>query len=148
MPPHSKTLAEEGAAFKSFLLVDEGVFQESEIVKRLTTPTEAKGASGTRNLTDNISDLKAQIAANHKGIQLVSELIDAYGLNVVQAYMSHMQHNAELSVRDVLKTVAKETKVRTGSTILEAEERMDDGTPIALKVTINEDEGSAIFDFR
>lgn len=126
MPPHSKFLNEEGAAFKSFLLVDGGVFQEQEIIQHLTTPTAANGATGTRNLADNLSDLKAQIAANHKGIQLVSELIDSYSLQVVQAYMYHMQNNAEACVRDMLMEIGRETKIRTGLSVLKAVEYMDD----------------------
>ncbi|XP_055549431.1 5-oxoprolinase [Wyeomyia smithii] len=147
MPPHSKSLSQEGAAFKSFMLVDGGVFQEAEIIDRLSTPTSAPGAAGTRNLSDNLSDLKAQIAANQKGIQLVAELIDSYGLNVVQAYMGYMQQNAELAVRDMLKQIAKETKLRTGSTVLTATEQMDDGSPICLQVSIDDKEGSAVCDF-
>lgn len=126
MPPHSKFLAEEGAAFKSFLLVDGGEFQEEKIIKHLSTPTSAKGATGTRNLADNLSDLKAQIAANHKGIQLVSELIDSYSLRVVQAYMYHMQNNAEACVRDMLREIGRDTKIRTGLSVLKAVEYMDD----------------------
>lgn len=147
MPPHSTSLAQEGASFKSFLLVENGVFKEEELVKRFTTPTDAIGAVGTRNLSDNISDLKAQIAANQKGIQLVSELIDAYGLHVVQAYMNYIQENAEISVRDMLKLIAKDTLARTGSSTLDAEEFMDDGSPIKLKVSIDAEKGSAICDF-
>lgn len=147
MPPHSTSLSQEGAAFKSFLIVEQGVFNETGIIKRLTTPSGAPGAVGTRNLSDNLSDLKAQIAANQKGIQLVSELIDGYNLKVVQAYMDYIQQNAEIAVRDMLKTIARETRERTGKTVLEAEERMDDGSPIRLKITIDETEGSAICDF-
>uniref|UniRef100_A0A1A9WNB0 5-oxoprolinase n=1 Tax=Glossina brevipalpis TaxID=37001 RepID=A0A1A9WNB0_9MUSC len=147
MPPHSTSLAQEGASFKSFLIVENGIFQEEKVTERFTTPTEAKGAKGTRNLSDNISDLKAQIAANQKGIQLVSELIDSYGLKVVQAYMLYIQQNAEIAVRDMLKQIAENTLKRTGSVILQAEELMDDGTPIRLKVTIDPDEGLAECDF-
>ncbi|XP_001361023.3 5-oxoprolinase [Drosophila pseudoobscura] len=147
MPPHSTSLAQEGAAFKSFLIVENGLFQEKEIIKRLTTPTAAKGAVGTRNLSDNLSDLKAQIAANHKGIQLVSELIDSYGLDVVQAYMSHIQKNAELAVRDMLRQIGQDSLARTGCTVLQAKEFMDDGSPITLKVTIDPEKGSALCDF-
>lgn len=147
MPPHSTSLAQEGAAFKSFLIVENGQFQEKEIIKRLTTPTDAKGAVGTRNLSDNLSDLKAQIAANHKGINLVLELIDCYGLNVVQAYMAHIQKNAEIAVRDMLREIGKDTLERTGSTVLKALEFMDDGSPISLKVTIDPETGSAKCDF-
>lgn len=148
MPPHSKSLAEEGAAFKSFRIVKEGTFQEDELVQRLTTPTNAPGAKGTRNLADNLSDLKAQIAANQKGIQLVGELIDAYGLPVVQAYMNFIQENAELAVREMLKEIGrKAAKNDEKSIILEAEERMDDGSPIRLKITVDVTKGSAICDF-
>lgn len=112
MPPHSTSLAQEGAAFKSFLLVENGLFKEEDITKALTTPTGAKGATGTRNLADNLSDLKAQVAANQKGIQLVSELIDSYGLQIVQAYMNYIQQNAEVAVRDMLKEIARKTRKR------------------------------------
>ncbi|XP_011188481.2 5-oxoprolinase [Zeugodacus cucurbitae] len=147
MPPHSTSLAQEGAAFKSFLIVEGGVFQEKNIVERLTTPSGAKGATGTRNLPDNISDLKAQIAANHKGIQLVSELIDSYGLDVVQAYMNYIQQNAEVAVRDMLKEIAQNVLKRNGSTTLEAVEFMDDGSPIKLRVEIDPVQGNALCDF-
>lgn len=66
MPPHSKRLSEEGAVFKSFFLVRDGQFREKELTERLMEPAKEPGCSGTRNLADNISDLKAQIAANHK----------------------------------------------------------------------------------
>lgn len=107
MPPHSTSLHQEGAAFKSFLLVESGSFKEAEITKALTTPTGVFGATGTRNLADNLSDLKAQVAANQKGIQLVSELIESYGLKVVQAYMDYIQKNAEVAVRDMVKILNK-----------------------------------------
>lgn len=112
MPPHSTALAQEGAAFKSFMLLENGHFREAEITKELTTPTGVKDATGTRNLADNLSDLKAQVAANQKGIQLVLELIDSYGLHVVQAYMAYIQQNAEVAVRDMLKEIARKTKER------------------------------------
>lgn len=141
MPPHSTSLDQEGAAFKSFLLVDKGRFCEEEFTAEIN---RAKG----RNLSDNISDLRAQVAANQKGIQLVCELIDQYGLDVVQAYMNHIQSNAEIAVRDMLKEVAKDALDRTGKNILEAEDRMDDGSLIKLKVTLNQIDGSAVCDFR
>ncbi|XP_037952130.1 5-oxoprolinase-like [Teleopsis dalmanni] len=147
MPPHSTSLSQEGASFKSFLIVESGIFQEEQVVERFTTPTGAKGATGTRNLSDNISDLKAQIAANQKGIQLVSELIDSYGLHVVQSYMRYIQQNAEVAVRDMLKQIAKDTLQRTGTTVLKAVECMDDGSPIKLCVTIDAENGSALCDF-
>lgn len=66
MPPHSKSLLEEGATFKSFKLVKNGIFQEEALVEELMKPGKIPGCSGTRNLSDNLSDLKAQVAANQK----------------------------------------------------------------------------------
>lgn len=66
MPPHSKSLIEEGASFKSFFLVKKGVFNEKELIDALMAPGKIPGSSGTRNLQDNLSDLHAQIAANQK----------------------------------------------------------------------------------
>ncbi|XP_052759152.1 5-oxoprolinase [Galleria mellonella] len=147
MPPHSVSLAQEGAAFKSMLLVDGGRFNEGPLVEQLMNPGKEPGCSGTRNLADNLSDLKAQVAANQRGIQLVGELIDQYGLDVVQAYMAHIQKNAELAVRDMLKEIANNALAKTGSTVLKATEYMDNGTPIVLTVTLDKDNGSAICDF-
>ncbi|XP_045523846.1 5-oxoprolinase isoform X2 [Pieris brassicae] len=147
MPPHSTSLAHEGAAFKSMLLVDGGKFNEEELVRELMKPGEVPGCSGSRNLTDNLSDLKAQVAANQRGIQLVGELIDEYTLPVVQAYMAHIQKNAELAVRDMLKEIARKSLKNTGTKILKATEHMDNGSPIVLTVTLDEEEGSAICDF-
>lgn len=95
-------------------------------------PAKNPGCSGTRNLRDNLSDLKAQIAANNRGIILVKELIAEYGLDVVQAYMNYIQENAEIAVREMLKEVRKKLK----EPILEAEDYMDDGTKIRLRVEI------------
>lgn len=145
MPPNSKELYQEGAAVKSFKLVSKGRFDNDGIVDiLLNQPAKYPGCSGTRCLRDNISDLKAQVAANHKGITLVKALIQEYGLDVVQAYMIHIRYNAELSVRELLKDVSR----RMGSNILKAIDYMDDGSPIQLKITINEKEGTAEFDFQ
>ncbi len=85
MPPNSKALWEEGAVFKSFLLVRDGVFAEDEVTRvMLEEPAQFPGCSGTRCLQDNISDLKAQVAANHCGIRLIHQLIDEYTMDVVQ----------------------------------------------------------------
>jgi 5-oxoprolinase (ATP-hydrolysing) len=98
MPPFSTTLEEEGACIKSFKLVENGEFQEQGITDLLMSPGLLKrqpweaACSGTRNLQDNLSDLKAQIAANSKGIALVSELIKNYSLEVVHAYMRHSSY--------------------------------------------------------
>ena len=111
MPPGSHYLWEEGARFKSFKMVDRGEFQEQALVAELQAPGNYPGCSGTRLLADNLSDLKAQIAANQRGILLVTELIDFYGLDVVQAYMAHIQENAEIAVRTVLRRFGREVLV-------------------------------------
>lgn len=75
MPPLSKTLAEEGAAIIAFKLVENGVFQEAGIVELLQRPGQLVGNFGARKISDNLSDLKAQVAANHRGALLVNELV-------------------------------------------------------------------------
>ncbi|MBN2808633.1 MAG: hydantoinase B/oxoprolinase family protein, partial [Deltaproteobacteria bacterium] len=156
MPPFSRLLVEEGAAFASFKLVAGGIFQEAGISALLEAPgqmvraAEEKKISGTRTIADNLSDLKAQVAANRKGIELIFEMIAHYGLEVVQAYMSHVQDCAEAAVRRALKglaaTAAADGDAAVGA-VFRARDFMDDGTPICLTLTIDRKEGSGIFDF-
>ncbi|XP_029175794.1 5-oxoprolinase [Nylanderia fulva] len=149
MPPHSTSLNQEGAVFKSFLLVHKGIFQEKELTDALMAPGKIPGSSGTRNLSNNISDIKAQIAANQKGSQLVNELIDVYSLEVVQAYMDHIQHNAEVAVREMLKSIGTRIKMRRHKeTDINAIDYLDDGSPIKLHVNLDLEKGEAVFDFR
>ena len=144
MPPHSRELFQEGAAIKSEKLVSEGHFNEKRITELLyDEPAQYPECSGTRCLADNINDLKAQIAANQKGINLISALIEDYGEDVVQFYMHNIQDNAELSVRNLLKDVSKRFEGRD----LQAVDYMDDGSPIHLKITIDGERGEAVFDF-
>lgn len=144
MPPHSRELYQEGAAIKSEKLVSKGKFDEERITSLLyEEPAQYPDCSGTRCLADNINDLKAQIAANQKGINLISTLIEDYGEDVVQHYMHAIQDNAERSVRDLLKAVSKRLEGKD----LQATDYMDDGSPICLRVTINPEKGEAVFDF-
>lgn len=147
MPPHSTSIQEEGAVFLTFKLVDQGVFRENELIDALMAPGKIPGSSGTRNLQDNLSDLRAQVAANHRGIQLVNELIDYYSLDVVQAYMSHIQSSAELAVKDLLKEVGSQVFRKRGAASLHAIDYMDDGSTIELTVNIDIEKGTAVFDF-
>lgn len=144
MPPHSRELFQEGAAIKSEKLVSEGHFNEERITELLyKEPAKYPGCSGTRCLSDNINDLKAQVASNQKGISLISSLIEEYGEDVVQFYMVNIQNNAETSVRNLLKVVSRRFKGQD----LSAVDYMDDGSPIRLKITIDPEKGEAIFDF-
>ena len=86
MPPNSRELWEEGAVIKAFKVVEGGVFKEKELIDLLMAPAKTPGCQGTRCLRDNISDIKAQAAANHRGSQLIHALIEDYGLQVVQFY--------------------------------------------------------------
>ncbi|CRK43524.1 hypothetical protein BN1723_005700 [Verticillium longisporum] len=144
MPPHSRELFQEGAAIKSEKLVSEGRFDEKRVTELLyDEPAQYPGCSGTRCLADNINDLRAQVSANQKGISLIEGLIDEYGEETVQFYMVHIQNNADLCVRNLLKEVSK----RFEGAALQAVDFMDDGSPIQLKITIDADKGEAVFDF-
>ncbi|PSR73125.1 hypothetical protein PHLCEN_2v11027 [Hermanssonia centrifuga] len=144
MPPTSTSIFEEGAHIVSFKIVREGMFDRDGLIRyMIDEPSQYPGSSGCRNIRDVESDLKAQIAANHKGIQLIKAIVEDYGLETVQEYMYHIRSNAENSVRNLLRDVAK----RAGTNVLESVDYLDDGSPIQLRVEINEKEGSAYFDF-
>lgn len=144
MPPNSQELWQEGAAIESFKMIREGVFDEAGLIKHLyDDPASYPGCSGTRALSDNIADLKAAVASNKKGIELIRDLIREYTWPVVQLYMRAIQDNAAQSVRQLLKSFAK--KYEGG--VLEASEVNDDGIEFKLKVTIDSETGEAVFDF-
>ncbi|KAJ3821484.1 Hydantoinase B/oxoprolinase [Lentinula raphanica] len=144
MPPTSVNIFEEGAEIVSFKIVDGGTFDREGLLEyMIEQPSKYPGSSGCRNIRDVESDLKAQIAANHKGIQLIRAIVDDYGLKTVQEYMYHIRYNAEMSVRNLLRDVAH----RLGSNELSAIDYLDDGSPIQLRVNINTDKGSAVLDF-
>ncbi|KAI0015436.1 hydantoinase [Xylariomycetidae sp. FL0641] len=144
MPPNSTELWQEGAAIESFKMVKEGVFDEEGLINELyVKPGQYPGCSGTRTLKDNIADLKASVAANNRGIHLIQALVKEYTWPVVKFYMQAIQKNAEESVRTLLKGFSK----RFQGHPLKAVDYLDDGTPLALKVTINGEDGSAKFDF-
>ena len=96
MPPFSRELKEEGACIKTFKVVENGIFNEDGITELLQAPGKIErnpgepAISGTRLLSDNLSDLKAQVAANQRGIDLLLEMVEHYssedvpGLPIVQ----------------------------------------------------------------
>ena len=152
MPPFSRTLAEEGACLKSFKLVENGIFNEVGITELLQAPAQLSQLpgelpiAGTRLLTDNLSDLKAQVAANQRGIDLLQEMVQNWSLEVVQGYMKHIQDNAEESVRMMLQELSAREELPQVGTI-HAVDYLDDGSPIRLALTIDRRDGSACFDF-
>uniref|UniRef100_A0A0K0EV38 5-oxoprolinase n=1 Tax=Strongyloides venezuelensis TaxID=75913 RepID=A0A0K0EV38_STRVS len=140
MPPNSTTIFEEGAVFKNaFTIVENGIFLESKVIEALNEPSKQPGCTGTRQLGDNLADLKAQIAANQKGISLLTDLTNEYGLDVVKAYMKHITENAEKCVRDYFKSLPNST--------IKSKDIMDDGTVINLSIKIDKNNGKALFDF-
>jgi len=152
MPPFSRTLKEEGACIKTFKLVENGIFNEAGITELLLAPGKIirkpgeQAISGTRLLSDNLSDLKAQVAANQRGVDLLLEMVEHYSLEVVQAYMHHIQTNAEEAVRSMLKALSVREGLAEVDTV-KANDFLDDGSEIVLLLTIDHREGSAIFDF-
>lgn len=139
MPPFSRSLEDEGMAIESLKIVTGGVFQERALL------TELERAGGRCN-KDVVSDIRAQVAANKKGISLVGELIQSEGLGRVHAYMKHIQTAAADAVRSLLRRVSLNNNLRPVDKLY-AEDYMDDGTVIRLAVTIDRDAGSALFDF-
>ena len=132
MTPLATTVDEEGVLIDNFKLLDRGRFRETELVELLT-----RHPYPVRNVIQNVADLKAQIAANEKGVQELSKMVDQFGLDVVQAYMRHVQDNAEESVRRVI------TQLKDGSFTLP----LDNGAQISVSVKVNVAERSAVIDF-
>ncbi|MBU0673786.1 MAG: hydantoinase B/oxoprolinase family protein [Proteobacteria bacterium] len=147
MPPSSRTLSEEGVCIKSYKLLRSNVLQEEglqRLLLRKDDPDHLARSFPARNIADNLADLKAQVAANRKGVNLLKAMIDRHSLPTVLAYMGHIQDNAELAVRVMLKKLC-----RGGHpTILAVEDFLDDGSPIRINVTIHPDTGNVCFDFR
>ncbi|MFE9367631.1 hydantoinase B/oxoprolinase family protein [Streptomyces sp. NPDC006978] len=132
MPAFSRTVDEEGVLFDNWLLVRDGTLRETETRNLLTT-----AAYPSRDPDTNLADLRAQIAANEKGITELRRMTDQFGQDVVEAYMGHVQDNAEESVRRIV------TGLRDGSCRYET----DNGAVIAVKVTVDRDARTAVLDF-
>jgi 5-oxoprolinase (ATP-hydrolysing) len=132
MPPFSTRVEEEGVQIDNVKLVDRGVLREAEMLALLRS-----GEYPSRNPQQNMADLKAQIAANEKGVQELRKMVAQFGLPVVQAYMGHVQNNAEESVRRVI------TKLKDGAFTLP----LDNGAQISVAIRVNASERSAEIDF-
>lgn len=164
MPPESEEIWQEGALIYSAFLVRDGVFNTEEITKYLTDPGTyanckpsarvsgtspcirlsglAVYASRSPQIDINISDLKAQVAACAVGSDQIKLLFDEFGREVTLFYMLAIRQNAEATTRSFFRKLAKER-----GTHLQAVDYMDDGSPIALTVTVDAETGGATFDF-
>ena len=132
MPPFSTRIEEEGVQINNVKLVDQGRMLEAEMVALLSS-----GEYPSRNPQQNIADMRAQIAANEKGVQELRKMVVQYGLPMVQAYMGHVQDNAEESVRRVI------TRLKDGRFTLS----LDNGAQISVAIKVNTAERSAQIDF-
>ena len=132
MPPFSTTIQEEGVQINNVKLVAAGVLQEQTMLDLLSS-----GQYPSRNPQQNMADLRAQLAANEKGVQELRKMVDEFGLDVVQAYMRHVQDNAEESVRRVI------TRLKDGEFTLP----LDNGAQIKVAVRVNAQSRSAEIDF-
>jgi 5-oxoprolinase (ATP-hydrolysing) len=139
MPPFSRTIDEEGVQIQNFKLVDAGRLREADMLDLL-----GSGPHPSRNPAQNMADLRAQIAANEKGVQELRRMVDQFGLEVVRAYMGHVQDNAEESVRRAITRLA--TRFGHGKT-RRFDFPLDNGALIRVAVTIDAQRRSARVDF-
>jgi len=136
MPPFSTRIEEEGVRIQNFKLVERGVLREAEIMALL-----GSGEYPSRNPQQNLADLKAQIAANEKGVQELRKMVAQFGLDVVLAYMRHVQDNAEEAVRRAIATIS--TRLKDGAFTLP----LDNGAQIQVAIHVDAASRSAEIDF-
>ena len=132
MPPDSRTLDDEGVLIDNFLIVEASIFRERALYELLRG-----GTYPARNPDQNVADIKAQIAANEKGVHELRAMVAHFGLNVVHAYMHHVQDNAEACVRRLLG------QLHSGR----FEYTMDDGNTVCVKIDIDREKRQAQIDF-
>jgi len=132
MSPLARRIEEEGVYIDNFKMVDQGEFREAALVELL------KGAKyPVRNVVQNVNDLKAQIAANEKGVAELRRMVEQFGLDVVEAYMRHVQDNAAESVRKVIERLPDS----------EFTYPMDQGCAIKVRISVDHEKREAIVDF-
>ena len=132
MPPGSRSIEEEGVLIEDFLLVERGRLREPEAAALLTS-----GPYPVRDVALNLGDLRAQVAANARGIAEIERMVATFGLPVVRAYMRHVQDNAEEAVRRVVH------RLGDGS----FHYPLDDGAEIRVVVRVDRERGAATIDF-
>lgn len=138
MPPTSTSIDEEGVLLDHVQLVDQGRFLEAEVRSQLES-----GPYPVRNITQNLADLQAQIAANAKGGRELLSMVEHYSLETVQAYMRHIQDNAEDCVRRVIHDLGQ----RLGADPISFTYPMDNGSQIHVTITLDLATNSATIDF-
>ena len=132
MPPMSRTIEEEGVLLDSFKFIEGGRAREKELRALLLS-----GPYPARNPDQNLADLRAQIAACEKGREELSRMVGHFGIDVVRAYMRHLQDNAEENVRRAIAVL------KPGNFRLE----MDSGAQIRVRIDVDREARSAIVDF-
>ena len=132
MTPLATTVDEEGVLIDNFRIVERGRFRERELIELLTDHPYP-----VRNVTQNVADLKAQIAANEKGVADLRKMVADFGLDVVEAYMGHVQDNAAESVARVVSTLSD----------CEYEYPTDTGQVIRVKISVDRERREATVDF-
>jgi 5-oxoprolinase (ATP-hydrolysing) len=132
VPPHSQSIEQEGVLLDNIQLVTGGTFNE-ELIRDILSASDMPA----RSPDQNVADLKAQLAANRKGATELTRMIEQFGLDVVQAYMGHVQDNAEESVRRVID------RLKDG----QFEVAMDCGANICVAVTVDPENRTANIDF-
>ena len=132
MSPAAKTIDEEGVYIDNFKMIDRGRFLEKETIALLQS-----GPYPCRNVEQNINDLKAQIAANEKGVAELDKMIAHFGLAVVEAYMGHVQDNAEESVRRVIDQLEDSS----------FDYEMDQGCFVRVRISVDKAARMATVDF-
>ena len=132
VPPGSRTIEEEGVLSEGMKIVKQGRFCEEKLKAWLNS-----GKYPARNPDQNMADLRAQVAANEKGLQELRRMVEEFSLETVEAYMDHVQDNAEEAVRRVIDRLADG----------EFTYMLDDGNAIKVKVTIDRENRSARIDF-
>lgn len=132
IPAFSRHIDEEGIRIANFKLVSRGKLQQDALLTLLSS-----GQYPARNPAHNLADLSAQVAANEKGVQELTRMVEHYGLDVVQAYMQHVQDNAETAVRNVIH------RLNDG----DFEVKLDNGGVVHVAITVDQQARQATIDF-
>jgi 5-oxoprolinase (ATP-hydrolysing) len=138
MPADSTHVDEEGVLFDDFLLVEQGHFRRLHLREHLLA-----GRWPARDPEQNLADLEAQLAANHRGAQELARMAEHWSLPRVHAYMKHVRHNAAAAVSEAIRSLAAKSQPGTRSFSY----AMDDGSTVVVAVTLDAERGRCKVDF-